>query len=141
MEKIRLGTFRAANQPNGAARTASHHRGSSQHPVATAALSAAPSCYQHNLCSDREFERKFISDPLVRMITAGGDAWHVRTQRILDTIETARWSRGHHQETFDDVDPETKFTSIRYDERVTETGATPSFGTVVYSYEKPLQRL
>lgn len=73
----------------------------------------------------------FIVDAFSRMIVGWRVASHMRTEMVLDAIEMARWSRGHHH---DDLrchsDAGSQFTSIRYGERLAEIGATPSIGTV-----------
>ena len=73
----------------------------------------------------------FIVDAFSRMIVGWRVASHMRTEMVLDAIEMARWSRGHHH---DDLrchsDAGSQFTSIRYGERLAEIGAVPSIGTV-----------
>ncbi|WP_255405379.1 IS3 family transposase [Sinomonas sp. R1AF57] len=81
----------------------------------------------------------FVIDAFSRMIVGWRVASHMRTEMVLDAIEMARWSRGHHH---DDLrchsDAGSQFTSIRYGERLAEIGATPSVGTVGDSYDNAL---
>ena len=72
----------------------------------------------------------FIIDAFSRTIIGWRVASHMRTETILDAIEMARWSRGHHHT---DVrchsDTGAQFTSTRCGKRLAEIGATPSIGT------------
>ena len=78
----------------------------------------------------------FIIDAFPRMIVRWRVASHMRTEMILDAIEMARWSRGHHHADLRcHSDAGSQFTSIRYGERLAEIGATPSIGTVGESYD------
>ena len=81
----------------------------------------------------------FIIDAFSRMIVGWRVASHMRTEMVLDAIEMARWSRGHHHGDLKcHSDAGSQFTSIRYGERLTEIGATPSIGTVGDSYDSAL---
>lgn len=81
----------------------------------------------------------FIIDTFSRMIVGWRVASHMRTEMILDAIEMARWSRGHHHADLRcHSDAGSQFTSIRYGERLAEIGATPSIGTVGDSYDNAL---
>ncbi|GAA1961450.1 hypothetical protein GCM10009816_24110 [Microbacterium aquimaris] len=81
----------------------------------------------------------FIIDAFSRMIVGWRVASHMRTEMILDAIEMARWSRGHHHTDLRcHSDAGSQFTSIRYGERLAEIGATPSIGTVGDSYDNAL---
>ena len=81
----------------------------------------------------------FIVDAFSRMIVGWRVASHMRTTMVLDAIEMARWSRGHHHEQLRcHFDAGSQFTSIRYGERLAEIGATPSIGTVGDSYDNAL---
>jgi len=81
----------------------------------------------------------FIIDAFSRMIVGWRVASHMRTEMILDAIEMARWSRGHHHADLRcHSDAGSQFTSIRYGERLAEIGATPSIGTVGDSYDNAL---
>ena len=67
----------------------------------------------------------FIIDAFSRMIVGWRVAPHMRTETVLDAIEMARWSRGHHHGDLRcHSDAGSQFTSIRYGERLTEIGAT-----------------
>ena len=73
----------------------------------------------------------FIIDTFSQMIVGWRCASHMRIQMVLDAIEMARWSRGrHHEDLRCHSNAGSQFTSIRYDERLAEIGATPSMGTV-----------
>ena len=81
----------------------------------------------------------FITDVFSRMIVGWRVAAHMRTSMVLDSIEMARWARGHHHPDLrchSDAGPQ--FTSIRYGERMAEIGAVPSIGTVGDSYDNAL---
>jgi|GEM_PF-1396571 len=66
-------------------------------------------------------------------------ASNMTTETVLDAIEMARWSRGSHlPELRCHSDAGSQFTSIRYGERLTEIGATPSIRTVGDSYDNAL---
>ena len=81
----------------------------------------------------------FIIDAYSRMIVGWRCASHMRTGMVLDAIEMARWSRGHHHgDLCCHSDAGSQFTSIRYGERLAEIGATPSIGTVGDSYDNAL---
>lgn len=81
----------------------------------------------------------FIVDAFSRMIVGWRVAPHMRTEMVLDAIEMARWSRGHHHGDLRcHSDAGSQFTSIRYGERLAEIGATPSIGTVGDSYDNAL---
>lgn len=81
----------------------------------------------------------FIIDAFSRTIVGWRCAANMRTQTVLDAIEMARWSRGHHHEQLRcHSDAGSQFTSIRYGERLAEIGATPSIGTVGDSYDNAL---
>ncbi|MCT1775490.1 IS3 family transposase [Brachybacterium sp. p3-SID957] len=81
----------------------------------------------------------FIVDAFSRMIVGWRVASYMRTEMILDAIEMARWSRGHHHGDLRcHSDAGSQFTSIRYGERLAEIGATPSIGTVGDSYDNAL---
>jgi len=68
----------------------------------------------------------FIIDAFSRMIVGWRVAPHMRTEMVLDAIEMARWSRGHHHGDLRcHSDAGSQFTSIRYGERLAEIGATP----------------
>jgi transposase InsO family protein len=81
----------------------------------------------------------FITDVFSRMIVGWRVAAHMRTSMVLDSIEMARWARGHHHRDLRcHSDAGSQFTSIRYGERLAEIGAVPSIGTVGDSYDNAL---
>jgi len=81
----------------------------------------------------------FIVDAFSRMIVGWRVAGHMRTPMVLDAIEMARWNRGlHHEGLRCHSDAGSQFTSIRYGERLAETGATPSIGSVGDPFDNAL---
>ena len=81
----------------------------------------------------------FIVDAFSRMIVGWRVASHMRTEMVLDAIETARWSRGaRHEDPRCHKDVGSQFTSIRYGERLAEIGDKPSIGTVGDRYDNAL---
>jgi transposase InsO family protein len=81
----------------------------------------------------------FIVDAFSRMIVGWRVAGHMRTPMVLDAIEMARWSRGHHHHDLCcHSDAGSQFTSIRYGERLAEIGAVPSIGSVGDSFDNAL---
>ena len=73
------------------------------------------------------------------MIVGWRVAPHMRTEMVLDAIEMARWSRGHHHGDLRcHSDAGSQFNSIRNGERLVEIGATPSIGTVGNSFDNAL---
>ncbi len=80
----------------------------------------------------------FIIDACSRTIVGWRVASHMRTTMVLDAIET-RWSRGTQLEGLRcHSDAGSRFSSIRYGERLAEIGAVPSIGTVGDSYDDAL---
>jgi putative transposase len=81
----------------------------------------------------------FITDVYSRMIVGWRVASNMRTGRVLDALEMARWARGTQLEGLVcHSDAGSQFTSIRYTERLDEIGARPSIGTVADSYDNAL---
>ena len=81
----------------------------------------------------------FIIDVFDRAIIGWRCASNMKTETVLDAIKMARWSRGSQlPELRCHSDAGSQFTSIRYGERLTEIGATPSIGTVGDSYDNAL---
>jgi transposase InsO family protein len=81
----------------------------------------------------------FIVDAFSRMIVGWRVAGHMRTDLVLDSIEMARWNRGHHHDDLrSHSDAGSQFTSIRSGERLAEIGAVPSIGTVGDSFDNAL---
>jgi putative transposase len=82
----------------------------------------------------------FIVDAFSRRIVGWRVAGHMRTAMVLDALEMARWSRGTQllEGLVCHSDAGSQFTSIRYGERLTEFGATPSIGSVGDSYDNAL---
>jgi transposase InsO family protein len=71
-----------------------------------------------------------------RTIVGWRVAAHMRTDMLLDALETARWARGTRLEGLvAHSDAGSQFTSIRYGERLAELGALPSIGSVSDSYD------
>jgi putative transposase len=81
----------------------------------------------------------FIVDAFSRMIVGWRVAGHMRTEMVLDALDLAAWSRGARLGGLvTHSDAGSQFTSIRYGERLTELGATPSIGSVGDSYDNAL---
>ena len=81
----------------------------------------------------------FIIDACSRMIVGWQVASHIKTETVLDAIEMARWSRGKHLPGLRcHSDAGSQFTSIRYGERLAESGAVPSIGSVGDSFDNAL---
>ena len=81
----------------------------------------------------------FITDVFSRTIVGWRVATNMRTDMVLESIEMARWSRGHRLEgLICHSDAGGQYTSVRYTERLEEIGATPSIGSVADSYDNAL---
>jgi putative transposase len=85
----------------------------------------------------------FIVDASSRMVVGWRVASHMCTDMVLDMVldalDMARWSRGTMLEGFvAHSDAGGQFTSIRYGERLTEFGATPSIGSIGDSFDNAL---
>ena len=81
----------------------------------------------------------FITDAFSRMIVGWRVASNMRTTMVLDAIEMARWSRGNTLPGLTcHSDAGSQFTSVRYGERLAESGAVPSIGTVGDSFDNAL---
>jgi putative transposase len=81
----------------------------------------------------------FVTDVYSRRIVGWRLANHMRTDLPLDAFEMAIWARNerldglvHHS------DRGSQYTSMRYTDRLAETGATPSVGSVGDSYDNAL---
>jgi transposase InsO family protein len=73
------------------------------------------------------------------MIVGWRVASHMRTEMVLDALEMARWSRGTQLTVLRcHSDAGSQFTSVRYGERLAETCAVPSIGTVGDSFDNAL---
>ncbi|SDH53182.1 putative transposase [Pseudonocardia oroxyli] len=63
----------------------------------------------------------------------------MRTSRVLDAIDKARWSRGTRLDGLRcHSDAGSPFMSVRYGERLAEIGAVPSIGSVGDSFDNAL---
>jgi len=81
----------------------------------------------------------FITDAFSRMIVGWRVASHMRTDMVLDALEMARWRRDTTLEgLIAHSDAGTQFTSIRYGERLSDLGATPSIGSVGDAFDNAL---
>lgn len=81
----------------------------------------------------------FIIDVYSRAIVGWRVASNMKTETVLDAIEMARWSRGRKLPGLRcHSGAGAEFTSIRYGERLAESGATPSIGSVDNSYDNAL---
>jgi putative transposase len=80
-----------------------------------------------------------IVDAFSRRIVGWRVAANMGTEMVLDALEMARWQRGTRLEGLvTHSDAGSQFTSIRYGERLAETGAVPSIGSVADSYDNSL---
>jgi len=85
----------------------------------------------------------FITDVYARVIVGWQIANHMRTDLVLDALETAAWRRDlingqvHHS----DASSQGQYNSIRYTDRLVDAGLTASVGTVgeatTTSWQKP----
>jgi putative transposase len=81
----------------------------------------------------------FIVDAFNRRIVGWRVAGHMRTDTVLDALETARFNGGTILEgLIAHSDTGSQFTSIRYRSRLDEIGAVPSTGSVRDSYDNAL---
>ncbi len=82
----------------------------------------------------------FIVDAFSRRIVGWRVASHMRTDMVLDALEMARRSRGNRRliGLVTHADAGSQFTSVRFTERLDETGARPSIGTVADSFDNAL---
>jgi putative transposase len=82
----------------------------------------------------------FIVDAFSRRIVGWRVATHMRTDMVLDALEMARRSRGRRRliGLVTHADAGSQFTSVRFTERLDETGARPSIGTVADSFDNDL---
>ena len=81
----------------------------------------------------------FITDAFSRMIVGWRVASHMRTDMVLDALEMARWRRDTTLEgLISHSDAGSQFTSIRYGEKLSDLGATPSIGSVGDAYDNAL---
>lgn len=84
----------------------------------------------------------FIVGAFSRMIVGWRVASNMRTTRVLDGLEMARWSRGTTLPGLTcHSDAGSQFTSIRYGERLAEIDALPSIGSVGDSYDNALAEM
>ena len=81
----------------------------------------------------------FIIDPFSRRIVGRRVASNMRTQMVLDALEMTRWVRGNRLAgSVTRSDTGSQYTSIRYGERLTEIGTTPSIGSIGKSHNNAL---
>jgi putative transposase len=81
----------------------------------------------------------FITDAFSRMIVGWRVASHMKTDMVLDALEMARWRRDTTLEgLISHSDAGSQFTSIRYGEKLSDLGATPSIGSVGDAYDNAL---
>ena len=80
-----------------------------------------------------------VTDAFSRRIVGWRVAANMAAQMVLDAVEMARWARGARLEGLvARSDAGSRPASIRYGERLDETGATPSAGSVGDSYDNAL---
>jgi putative transposase len=81
----------------------------------------------------------FIVDVYSRTIVGWRVAAHMRTDMVLDALNMAAWNRNVDLAGLvTHSDAGSQFTSIRWTERLTEIGASPSIGSVGDSYDNAL---
>lgn len=82
----------------------------------------------------------FIVDAFSRRIVGWRVASNMRTEMVLDALETARRSRGNRRLVglMAHSDAGSQFTSVRFTERPDEIGARPSIGTIPDSFDNAL---
>jgi putative transposase len=82
----------------------------------------------------------FIVDAFSRRIVGWRVAANMRTEMVLDALETARRSRGNRRLVglVAHSDAGSQFTSVRFTERLDEIGARPSIGTIADSFDNAL---
>ncbi|WP_373279269.1 IS3 family transposase [Skermania piniformis] len=85
----------------------------------------------------------FVIDAYARRIIGWRTATTMSTSLVLDAVEHAIWTRNREgRYRMDSVvhhtDRGSQYTSIRFAERLTETGITPSVGAVGSSYDNAL---
>ena len=81
----------------------------------------------------------FVLDVYSRMIVGWQLAGHLRTDLPLDALEMALYRRDVHKgQLIHHSDRGCQYLSIRYAERLTEAGITPSVGSVADSYDNAM---
>jgi putative transposase len=85
----------------------------------------------------------FVSDAYARRILGWRVAATMATSMVLDAIEQAIWSRQQEgildlKDVVHHTDRGSQYTSIRFTERLAETGIQPSVGAVGSSYDNAL---
>ncbi len=82
----------------------------------------------------------FIVDAFSRMIVGWQVASNMKTEMVLEALEMARVKRGARRLAglVTHSDARSKFTSVRFTERLEEIGAVPSIGTVTDSFDNAL---
>ncbi|MFC6087482.1 IS3 family transposase [Sphaerisporangium aureirubrum] len=86
----------------------------------------------------------FVIDVYSRMVVGWQTATHLRTDLALDALEMAIWRRRRHQPSADlsqlvhHSDRGVQYLSIRYTERLAQTGAVNSVGSRGDSYDNAL---
>jgi putative transposase len=84
----------------------------------------------------------FVTDAYARRILGWRCGTTMSTQLVLDALEQAIWTRTRTGATLESVvahsDRGSQYTSLRYGERLTEAGISPSVGSVGDSYDNAL---
>jgi len=77
-------------------------------------------------------------DAFSRMIVGRQIASHMRTDLVLDTLETATWQRLIGKGCVHHSDAGSQYTSIRHTDRLDIAGLAASIGTIEDSYENTM---
>ena len=80
----------------------------------------------------------FVVDVFARRIIGWRVARSMRTELVLDALEQALWSRAGATGVVHHSDRGSQYLSIRYSERLAESGVEPSVGSVGDSYDNAL---
>lgn len=80
----------------------------------------------------------FVIDVFARMIVGWRASNSLRTDLTLDALEQALWARPDKNHLIHHSDRGVQYVSIRYTQRLAESGIEPSVGTVGDSYDNAL---
>lgn len=80
----------------------------------------------------------FVIDVYSRFIVGWRVLKHMQTDLVLDALEQALWLRGKPKGVIHHSDRGSQYLSIRYTERLAETGFNASVGSVGDSYDNAL---
>ena len=80
----------------------------------------------------------FVIDAFSRFIVGWRTATTLRADLALDALEQALWARNPDSDLVHHSDAGVQYLSIRYTDRLTETGISPSVGSIGDSYDNAL---